>query len=149
MPLNIKQIIDACASSSTSTFVVNNTLTPTVSTYGLVTTTILPHAIIPLDHFFFYENKLLWVLHYMCLLQVKVIGIVRVTKIEEYRATFDIEDCTGVIKASIWFSNGCKDFSSTQLVPKKIKIIYFTFVLHFLQPFLTWHDTFLRIFNLT
>jgi hypothetical protein len=46
-------------------------------------------------------------------MQVKVIGKVKIRKIEEFRATFDIEDCTGVIRASIWLASGTKNFSSS------------------------------------
>jgi hypothetical protein len=89
MPVNIKQILDAWRKKKHGFIVINNNITPTVSTTIFFVTNVWTAELNP-THFF----------------QVKVIGKIKGKQMDEYKGLFKIDDCTGTIDASLWFTSG-------------------------------------------
>jgi hypothetical protein len=92
MPVNIKQITDAWAQRKSASLVINNTSVTIVSkSYK---------SLVPVQCLSF-----LLALTIKCM-QIRIVGRVFKKKIDDQHGNFAIEDCTGTINASIWFTTG-------------------------------------------
>ena len=113
MPVNTKQIKDAWMGRTNEYMVINNTAVTTVrcNSFSISKqpteyfTTFSENY--PASHYMTHKTyislKLVsWSIFWFT--QVKIIGQMRGMRKDEYKGTFKIEDCCGVLKASIWFT---------------------------------------------